>query len=751
MKGPETNATGERLQFAAPAANAAAAPVILAPQPERLPAPESAHARRVALRPRGFAISGSLKAAFDSELAHGNAFLFVPVFLAAGSLVYFTAAHEPELLPMLLGAGVFAILAAATQTRPAWRALFLAALIAVLGMLAGKIETWRMSTPMIGSEISTRLTGRVVRIEHQNNGRVRLTLDVLATERPVLRYAPDRVRATARSLPDGLAPGDTVSGVVRLMPPSGPVRPDSYDFAFRSFFDGIGAVGFFLSGPEPIASAERPSIWQDASARVEDWRSRTAKRISQTIGGAEGEIAAALITGIRAGIPEDINEALRIVGLYHVISISGLHMALVAGTVMVAMRTGFALAPSFSARRPVKKYAALGALFSTGFYLFISGGDIAAQRSFLMLAVMLIAVLFDRAALTMRNLALSAIIILVVSPHEVLGPSFQMSFAATAALVAAYAGWTRYRERRHAKRAPPRRSTLGAMLHTSGKYAAGMSLTSVVAGLATALFTAWHFQQVSPMGLFANLAAMPFVSVIVMPMAVIASILMPFGLDGPPLIVMGWGIAAMNAIAVWLAERSAFDATGAIPLSGVLLLTAALAIVTMAGSKLRWLAAPLLATGLLLLAMRELPDILISEDGRLVALRMPDGLVAVNRARPRAFTMQNWQRALDTHQTLRPVKTDLRPCPYRGRSWICLPRRALYGPSYEWRARRARAERRSRRSSMRTRPCHSDRRCDRTKPMRNGVTIGGDEARSCQKRQRRDYAATCANERWLPC
>src|SRR5690606_21310491 len=136
-------------------------------------------------------------------------------------------------------------------------------------------------------------------------------------------------------------------------------------------------------------------------------------RIETSIGGAEGAIAAALITGVRAGIPEEINEALRVTGLYHVISISGLHMALVAGTLMVALRCGFALAPSFSMRRPIKKYAAGAALLATTFYLLLSGGDVAAQRSFIMLAVMLLAVMADRAALTMRNLAISAIIILL--------------------------------------------------------------------------------------------------------------------------------------------------------------------------------------------------------------------------------------------------------------------------------------------------------------------------------------------------
>lgn len=398
-----------------------------------------------------------------------------------------------------------------------------------------------------------------------------------------------------------------------------------------------------------------------------------AAHIEQSVGGPEGAIAAALITGIRAGIPEEINEALRVTGLYHIISISGLHMALVAGTLMVSLRAGFALFPSFAMRRPVKKYAAFAALAATAFYLALSGGDVAAQRSFIMLAVMLAAIVFDRAALTMRNLAISALIILIVSPHEVVGPSFQMSFAATAALVAAYGAWRVHRERRSGQvpAAPHGRGLPTAALRAGFGYAAGLSMTSVVAGLATALFTAWHFQQVSPLGLVANLAAMPVVSVAVMPMAVLAALLMPFGLDAAPLWAMGQGIAAMNAIALWLAGHSAFDATGAIPLAAVLTLTAALAVLTMADSALRWFSLPLLGLGIGLLAARDLPDAFVSEDAVLVAMRLDDGRIAFNRPRPRAFTADNWRRAFGGGAMVGPGKDGSFSCA----NGLCVARR----------------------------------------------------------------------------
>jgi competence protein ComEC len=647
MEAGETTRVDERRQFAGlPMPDGL--PALVPATPGLVSAPRPQAPRRAALR----RLPVALRRAFEAEIERGNAFLFAPVFMAAGALAYFTLPAEPSLVPLLLSFAVASGLALALPSRPALNAALMEVAMVCAGMAAGKVETWRAATPMLGAEITTRLTGRVVRVEHQATGRVRLTLDVMATERPQLRYAPRRVRATARATPEGLMPGDAVSGVVRLLPPSGPVRPGSYDFAFESYFSGIGAVGFFLTAPEKVESTGPPTFAERAAAWVEGWRGRMAGHIEARIGGPEGAIAAALITGIRAGIPEEVNAALRVTGLYHIISISGLHMALVAGTLMVSLRAGFALAPSFAMRRPVKKYAAAVALAATAFYLALSGGDVAAQRSFIMLAVMLAAVIFDRAALTMRNLAISALIILIVAPHEVVGPSFQMSFAATAALVAAYAAWRDHRERR--PRAWARRGLPAAMLRSGAGYAAGLSMTSVVAGLATALFTAWHFQQVSPLGLAANLAVMPIVSVAVMPMAVLAAVLMPFGLDAAPLWIMGHGIAAMNVIALWLAERSAFDATGAIPLAAVLVLAAALVVLTMTESALRWLALPLLGLGVGLLATRDLPDAFVSEDGALVALRLEDGRIAVNRPRPRGFIMHNWQRAFGGGEIVTP-------------------------------------------------------------------------------------------------
>lgn len=603
----------------------------------------------------GFHLSPrATRAAIETELDRGAAFLLVPVFLAIGALAYFSFHAEPPLVPLVAGFALFAALAFLMRTNRLVHYAFAAAAIGLLGMAVAKIETERMATKMLGAAISASITGRVVEIDRLDNGRLRLTLDILATERPVLRYAPDRVRLIARKVPDGVKAGSQVTGYARLMPPSGPVRPGSYDFSFESYFDGIGASGFFMKGPELSADAGALPVAGQAFAWVENARDRIAQRIRDRIGGAEGEIAAALVVGVRGGIPQDINEALRRTGLYHIISISGLHMAMVAGTVMLLMRLAFAAFPSFTSRRPVKKYAASAALAATGGYLFISGAEVAAQRSFIMLAVMLAAVLFDRAALTMRNLAISAIVVIAISPHEVVGPSFQMSFAATAALVGAYAWWSDRRE----QQAQPvvQRSLPSRLWRWVATVAVGLAATSLIAGLATSVFGAWHFQRISPLSLVANLAVMPIVSVLVMPFAVLAGLFMPFRLDGIFLDTMGAGLTAMIALAKWFSERSPVDAVGLVSTHSVVLVTVALIIASMATTWLRVAALPLAALALLALTNAEVPDVLVSEDARLMGVPVGEGRLAVNRARPNQFTVDNWKRALVSEDVVGPTR-----------------------------------------------------------------------------------------------
>jgi len=623
-------------------------PGIATPPPVPLPkAGRAAMASRLASAVRSS--PAAVVRAAQLEVERGGLYLLSPVLLALGAILYFVLPSEPWAGWAVLAFAVFLSVARFVPRAPSL-AMLGAALLAA-GFLLAAFEGWRAGTRILGGEVTTQMTGRVEAIDRLANGRTRLTLAVVATERPSLRYAPQRVRATARSVPDGLAVGSTVRGLVRLQPPSGPVRPGGYDFAFDSYFAGIGANGFFMRNPEHVATGPEADGWQ---AGVERLRVRVADRITARIEGPAGEIAAALMVGVRAGIPESVNEALRRSGLYHIISISGLHMALVAGTVMGGLRLLLALFPVFGSRFPTKKLAAAAAIAALSAYLFISGAEVAAQRSYIMLLVMLLAVLVDRAALNMRNLATSALVVIAITPHEVTGPSFQMSFAATAALVAAYAWWAE-RGRDAQTAGPPVERGWLARGGRAFLYAlVGLAATSVLAGLATAVFGAYHFQRVSPLGLFANLATMPVMTFVVTPAAIGAALAMPVGLDGPFLDLMGLGLDWMVAIAAWFSERSPVDVVGLVPMRAIVLTTVALLVATLATTWLRWAALPFAVAALLTLGQAGVPDVLVADDARLVGYRSADGTLQLNRSRPNAFTADNWQRALGATERTGP-------------------------------------------------------------------------------------------------
>jgi len=609
----------------------------------------------------------SLQSALRREGGLGTPFLFLPVALILGVLLYFSLPAEPAPWNVPFGLAVLMVLLFAARHSPgAARGAMVMIAAAAVGMALAQIQTHWKATPVLGSDVTTRMTGRILAIEERANGRTRYTMQVVKTERPRLRYAPDIVRATAAGAAEGFSVGGGIHGVVRLTSPSGPAHPGGYDFAFHSYFDGIGANGFFLGKPAPAELETDATLRQEAALKLEQLRQRIGDEIRRIAPGRPGAVATALITGNKAGIPEEVNEALRVSGLAHILSISGLHMALVAATVMATLRLGFAAVPEWSSRHPVKKYAAAGALAATGFYLFLAGAGVATQRSFVMLAIMLLALTFDRSAVTLRNLALAAIAIVVIAPHEALGPGFQMSFAATAALIAVYAGWqdwARRRENRYRQWEEP-----GALVRIGGsffRYALGIAVTSLVAGAATGIFAAYHFGRVAPFGLLGNLLAMPVVTILVMPLAVAAVVAMPLGLHVYPFKAMAWAVDLVIDIAEWVAQLSPAVPVGQMPECALLGFSLALVVLCLPSTWLRWISLPILAVCAVLWRADDLPLAVISEDARQFAVLEPVNggtRLHVNRNRPSAFILEQWSDAYRGLETVKPAISSRMTC-----------------------------------------------------------------------------------------
>lgn len=599
-----------------------------------------------------------LRRMVDEELAHGHGFLFVPVLVGLGAAVWFVLPRDPPAAAIAIPLLLFTVATMLHLYRSERTHLALFAITLVFaGCLLAQLETWRNSTVILDSPVTTTITGEIHRREPAGQGRWRYFVELSATEQPVIRRPPRQVVLLARSRHTPFEAGETVSGRARLSPPSGPALPGLNDFAFRAYHDGIGAMGFFYGAPARVVGQQQPSEERalNLERRIFELRGTIADRIRKTVPGDAGAFAAAIVTDERRAISEETTEALRVSGLAHIVAISGLNMALAAGIFFVGLRCCLGLFTGFAQAWPVKKIAAFGALLMATAYYLISGFAVSAERAYLMMAVMLIAVFFDRAAISLRNVAISALIIIAVSPSQIMGPSFQMSFAATAALVAGYAIWSSYAAQREHEPFPFTSGRL-APLVTGWHFMAGIFVTSLIGGLSTAIYSMEHFHRLSGYGLAANLAVMPLISFVVMPAGLVGMLLMPFGLDAPFLKLMGLGLKAVIAVAKHVAGWGGDVGAGRQHPWFLGVASAGFVLLALLRTRLRLVGVPLMGLAFLLSWQAQrvpLPDLLVSEDGALVALL--GAPVSTNRTRPLDFIFDQWQRALLLDEPIKPA------------------------------------------------------------------------------------------------
>ncbi|MGV8840037.1 MAG: ComEC/Rec2 family competence protein [Bauldia sp.] len=595
--------------------------------------------RQWAIR-RGRRLARAVAATYARELEQRRAALWVPVLLGAGILGYFGLPSEPP--PALVALLGLASLAAAIAARRRLHLVGLsAAVLAVAtGLALMKARTEIVATPMIAAEYTGVLTGWIETLERMGPREVRIVVRVATLEDFTPGQHPRKVRITVRGDVTGLVVGAGISGLVGLQPPAAPVIPGGYDFGRELFYRGIGGSGFSYGPPDlaDIGPAPFAIAWR---VPIERLRDAIGARIEATLPGDVGQIANALVTGDRGGLSDEVTEHYRVSGLTHILSISGLHMALVAGISFFGLRAILALVPALALRRPIKKWAAGGALGLSAFYLFLSGGDVAAQRSFVMLAVMLAAVMLDRRAFSVRNIAIAALIVLVRTPEAILTAGFQMSFAATLALVAGFEWFAARRRDRLAIGPTPGPSPLRWLLTWLG----GAAMTSLLAGLATAPFGAFHFNRTQPLSLVANLFAIPFVSLVVMWSLLVAVLLMPLGWDRPFLVLAGWGIGQMNGIAAVVTEWTGTSGmVAASPPIALLLAVAGILWLCLWRERWRLLGIVPIAVAFLLAGTAARPDVLVDETGTAMMVRGPDGAYRF-AGRGATFEQEVWLRA----------------------------------------------------------------------------------------------------------
>jgi competence protein ComEC len=570
--------------------------------------------------------------------------LWVPVLFGAGIGLYFALTFEPPLwlsiAAPLAVAAAFWMRRAGNLRLAAW--IFAAAIVAA-GFMAAQWRTQDVATPMLQKRIGPMtLTGQVAVLETFTDG-WRVTLAEPHVNGLQRHLTPKRVRLRLRGEQPRVLPGDWIQARAILSPPSPPAMPGAFDFQRHAYFQSVGGVGFALGAIEVTARADAGATVSPANALAR-LRGHVTERILAALPEGTGAVAAALITGARHAIPEADLQAMRDSGLAHLLSISGLHIGLVAGLLFAAVRATAALVPALVLRHPTKKWAAVVALIGAFGYALIAGATLPTQRAFLMLAVALIGVLLDRRGLSLRSVAWAALVVLALQPESLLSASFQMSFSAVTMLIAAYEAYARRRES-HASREG--RSWTRRLAAWAGLYIAGVLLTTFIAGAATAPFAIFHFNRVADYGLLANLAAVPLTALWVMPWAIVGMVLMPVGAEAIGLIPMGWGIegvvAVARAVAGW---PGAVTLLPAMPGWGLALTVLGGLWLAIWKGRFRLYGVGGVAAGMLALAWTGPPDILVDGQGQILALRDADNRLALSNGRRAAFERDIWLRRL---------------------------------------------------------------------------------------------------------
>ncbi|WP_170926354.1 ComEC/Rec2 family competence protein [Devosia lucknowensis] len=576
----------------------------------------------------------AISSAVSRSIEHRRLFVLLPFSLIAGLVLYAILPGEPSRLLY----GFASLLAAMALLAALWLGSLTALRWSVqlacvwLGFCLLPLHGLAFGTPMLVFPAFGTYEAVVDEVLPGDAGAQRVIVSRLAPQQDA-RPVPIR-RARILLPPDiALEPGDTIKGALRLAPIPGPVLPGAHDGQFHSYFSGIGAYGSVTGDLERLQRAEGFSV----AHAIQTLRNRIGNRLATVLAGDTAAIAKAMVVGDQSGISDETRDLMAAAGLAHIYSISGLHLSIVAGGIFWLLRLVLASVPA-SVGWPVKKIAALAGILAAFLYLLLAGGidNVPAFRSTLMLALIFGAVLAGRQALTMRNVAIAAIVIVLIDPASVFRPSFQLSFAAVVGLIGIFE--------------LPRPQAVGTsgFLRRLSNVVIVTAWTSFVAGLATLLFSAYHFQQTAPLGVIGNVLALPFVSLVIMPFGVLSVLVMPLGIDAPFILAMGWGIDRMVDVAALVAGWSQ-GWTGNPLLAGWTLVVALGALAWFAFLEDRWRFALPAAASVLILIFGFLPrpDVIIADTTQAIAVRDGGGM-GLATGRTGSFAVDVWSDHFQT-------------------------------------------------------------------------------------------------------
>lgn len=573
-------------------------------------------------------------------------FPWLAVLFASGIGLYFVLPQEP-LLWLTLGVWE-ALVFAAIILRDHRSALIVIALISLIAFGFGYMQlkaVYLSKQEQVKTEQDLYISGTVEELDYNSKGKQRLVLTQMKDfdENEI----KGRYKITLQSKKESFNIGDEVELAARVDAPSPAVMVGGYQFDRKTFFDGINGTGFALSRTFKLGedkSGENKPL-------IEKIRSKIVNRIESVLPADEAGIATALIAGERFGISDKITEDYQNSGLAHFLSISGLHMSMLAGFMFLLVRSIIAAIPPLALRVDSKKISAIIAVILSAIYLAISGGAIPTQRAFIMTFIVLLGIMFSRQAISMRTISWAAIIVLLITPQALIGASFQMSFAAVVALIAFYeSSWKGLIHREQ-------KSGFFALCKA---YIIGILVSDFIASVATLPFSIYHFNKIAIYTTIGNLLAGPIIGLWIMPSILIVMLLMLLGLDYYALIVLGKGIGLVNDITAKVASLPhAGLPVLSMPLWGLVAIVYGGLWLCIWQKKWRhfgWIA---IIIGAMSMITTKVPDVLIDASGKAVAVKDEQGDMVVLPSRGKYFVKQIWLDKTSSPELSKQQKKEL--------------------------------------------------------------------------------------------
>lgn len=585
---------------------------------------------------------------------------WVPVLFGIGIGVFFALPMELSLWWGLGLAETLIFLALIFRCRPEILTVIGIVSIAALGFISVQLRAaWLNKVPFVSGEQKLYLKGRIIARDTNSSGKIRLTLDDIRDFDDNKLPGPYKITLLVKKAP--AVEGQCVEMIAKVMPPFPTAMVGGYQFDRKTFFESIKATGYAVSRAIPLDCENSVSLVENINLKIERLRDKIVRRIDAVLLPDEAAVTAAIVAGEHGGMSRELINNYRDSGLAHFLSISGLHMSMLAGMMFFLVRFVSSLVPPVIARYDTKKFSAVFAILMSAVYLVISGAAVPTQRAFIMTFIILLGVLCSRRAISMLTISWAAMLVLLISPEALIGPSFQMSFAAVIVLIAFYERYAGSLHRFLNGGGSKNISLLSRVGRIIFAYIAGILISDFVASMATLPFSIYHFNRIAVYTTLGNLLAGPVIGLVIMPFVLLSLLLMPLELEELPLKIVGWGIHLVNDITAWVASLPhAGLPILAMPLWGLAAIVLGALWLCIWQQKWRlWGWTGILAGCLSLLAAR-VPDVIVDESGKAVAVKDNRGELVVLPSRGKTFVKNIWLEKTGGRQLSEEDKKKLR-------------------------------------------------------------------------------------------